>query len=146
MAYFVYGRLPTGGVGTGRAGHALARALAARLSTAVALPSRRVVRRDDPRYYDPLGRPLCRPRFRRRLIRAPLLRPERHRRASRVPSLSVYACCTPYAAETARPYIPRLGGARHGLRRDMSGSALGLYLCRGCRLHVMLRPAYWLPP
>ena len=82
MAHFVDGRVPTGGVGTGPAGHALARALATRLTTAGALPSRRVVRRDDPRYYDPLGRPLRMPRFRHRLIRAHLLRPERRRRAS----------------------------------------------------------------
>src|SRR4029079_669132 len=27
----------------------------------------------------------------------------------------------------------------------MSGSALGLFLCRGCRLHLMLRPAFLLP-
>ena len=86
VAYFVEGGAPTGGVGTGPAGHALARALAARLTTAGALPSRRVVRRDDPRYYDPLGRPLRTPRFHRRLIRARLLRPEPRRRASRVPS------------------------------------------------------------
>src|SRR4029077_20829369 len=33
----------------------------------------------------------------------------------------------------------------HGLHRDMSGSAPGLFICRGCRLHVMLRPACWLP-
>src|SRR5207247_2277640 len=31
------------------------------------------------------------------------------------------------------------------LRRDMSGSAPGLFLCRGCRLHFMLRPTYLLP-
>ncbi len=34
---------------------------------------------------------------------------------------------------------------RRCLRRDMSGSAPGLFLCRGCRLHFMLRPACLLP-
>ncbi len=53
VAYFVDGWMPTGGIGTGPAGHALARALATRLTTAGALPSRRVVRRDDPRYLRP---------------------------------------------------------------------------------------------
>jgi hypothetical protein len=32
-----------------------------------------------------------------------------------------------------------------GLRRDMSGSAPGLFVCRGCRLHVKLRPVDLLP-
>ena len=59
-------------IGTGHAGHALARACALDLTTAGALPSRRVIRRDDPRYYDPLGRPLRRARLRRWLIRVEL--------------------------------------------------------------------------
>ena len=56
----------------------------------------------DPRYYDPLGLPLRRARFRRRLIRAALPRPGLRRRASRVPFVSVHACCAPYPAETRR--------------------------------------------
>jgi hypothetical protein len=126
VAYFVDGPRPTGGVGTGPAGHALARALATRLTTAGALPSRRVVRRNDPRYYDPLGRPLRRPRFRPRLIRAPLLRLERRRRASRVPSVSLHACSAPYPADPVCVCTPGPGHRRRGLRREMSGSAVGL--------------------
>jgi hypothetical protein len=112
-------------IGTGPAGHALARACALDLTTAGALPSRRVIRRDDPRYYDPLGHPLRRARFRRWLIRDALPRLGLRRRASRVPYASMHACCAPYPAEThcARPGIRR---SRHGLRRDMIGSALGL--------------------
>ena len=72
LAHFVGGRVPPGVIGAGLAGHALARPCAVDRTTAGALPSRRVVRRDDPRYYDPLGRPLRRARFRRRLIRVAL--------------------------------------------------------------------------
>ena len=113
------------GSGSGRAGHALARPCALDVPTAGALPSRRVIRRDDPRYYDPLGRPLPRARFRHRLIRTALSRLGLDRRASRVPFVSVHACCAPYPAETryARSGLVR---SRHGLRRDMIGSALGL--------------------
>jgi hypothetical protein len=145
LAHVVDGRGPTGGVGSGPAGHALARPCVPDLTTAGALPSRRVVRRDDSRYYDPLGRPLCRARFRRWLIRVALPRPGLRRRASRVPSVSVHACCAPYPAET-HCACPGMVRSRHGLHRDMIGSALGLYLCRGCRLHVRLRPACLLPP
>ena len=112
-------------IGTGHAGHARARACALDLTTAGALPSRRGVRRDDPRYYDPLGRPLRRACFRRRLIRVALPRPGLRRRTARVPFVSVHACCAPYPAEIRRVISGlRLGG--HGLRRDMIGSALGL--------------------
>ena len=64
------------------------------------------------------------------------------------------SCSALLRARVLRP-LPRrdlrhvTSGLRHrrrGLRRDMSGSALGLYICRGCRLHFMLRPACWLPP
>ena len=41
---------------------------------------------------------------------------------------------------------PGTGPAGRGLRRDMSGSAPSLFLCRGCRIRVMLRPARLLPP
>ena len=95
------------------------------------------------RYYDPLGLPLDSARFRLRLIRATLPRPGPSRRVSRVPLVSLHTCCAPYPA-----------GARCALwiqctpcclRRDMSGSASELFLCRGCRLHFMLRPACLLP-
>jgi hypothetical protein len=72
VAYFVGRRWPTGGVGTGPAGHALARSCFVDVTTAGVLPSCRVIRRDDPRYYDPLGHPLHTPRFHHRLIRARL--------------------------------------------------------------------------
>jgi hypothetical protein len=125
LAHFVGGRVPTGVSGTGPAGHALARPRAFDVPTAGALPSRRVVRRDDSRYYDPLGRPLRTTRFHPRLIRVALPRRRRHRRASRVPFLSLYACCAPYPAETCR-MISGLRHGRRGLRRDVTGSALGL--------------------
>ena len=48
------------------------------------------------------------------------------RRASRVPLPSVHACCAPYPAETCSAYTSGQGRHRHGLRRDMTGSALGL--------------------
>ena len=126
LLHFVDGPVPTGGIRTGLAGHALARTCADDVTTPGVLPSRRVVRRDDPRYYDPLGRPLRTTRFRRRLIRAALPRLGPRRRASRVPFVSLHTCCAPYPAETCRVCIsgPRRG--RRGLRRGVIGSALGL--------------------
>ena len=76
-------------------------------------------------HYGPFGLPLCRARFRRWLIRAALPRPGPHRRASRVPFHSLSACCAPYPAETCG-VISGLRPRRRGLRRGMSGSALGL--------------------
>ena len=69
LAHVVDHPVVVGVIGTGRAGHALARPCALDVPTAGALPSRRVIRRDDRRYYDPLGRPLRTTRFRHRLIR-----------------------------------------------------------------------------
>jgi len=75
LAHFDGGVASTGVVGTGAAGHALARPCVLDVTTAGALPSRRVLRRDDCRYYDPLGRPLRTSRFRHRLIRGAVPRP-----------------------------------------------------------------------
>jgi hypothetical protein len=110
-----------------------------------ALPSCRVVLPGDLWYYGPLGLPLPSARFRHRLIRAVFARRRRGRRASPVPNRTVSTCRSPYPGETWRGWS---GGpsARRGLCRDMSGSALPLFLCRGCRIHVMLRPALLLPP
>jgi len=108
--------------------------------------SARVIRRGPPHYFGPLGFPLRRARFRRGLIR---VAPPRHglrRRASRVPFDSVHTCCALYPAETDGVFTSGLEHHRCGLRREVTGSALGLWICRGCRLHLMLRPACWLPP
>jgi hypothetical protein len=126
LAHFVDGRASTGVVGTGPAGHALARACSSDVAPAGTLRSPRVVRRAAPHYYGPLGRPLRHARFRRWLIRVVLPRRRQRRRASRVPFLSVHACCAPYPAETYRARCSGSERGRHGLRRDMSGSALGL--------------------
>src|SRR6185369_8133821 len=128
-----------GGFGTGLAGHALALTCFDDAITAGILPSRCVVRRSDRRYYDPLGLPLCSARFRLRLIRAALPRRRRQRRASRVPRFSLHTCCALYPAETRRAF--RIVRSERGLRREMLDSALGLSICRGGRLHFMLRPA-----
>src|SRR5580693_3154747 len=144
LSHFVDRPRPTGVVGTGLAGHALALTSAYDVTTAGTLPSRRVVRRGDRRYYDPLGLPLRSARFHLRLIRATSPRRRRRRRASRVPPRSLVACCAPYPAGT--PHALRLQRAGRRLRRDVSGSAPGLFLCRGCRLHLTLRPATLLPP
>jgi hypothetical protein len=55
----------------------------------------------------------------------------------------LHTCCAQYPAEIVRAF--RYERARCRLRRDMNGSALGLFLCRGCRLHFMLRPVCSLP-
>ncbi len=121
------------------------------MTTVGTLPSRRVILHDvrrrgrnlPVRYYDPLGFPLSSARFRLRLIRATLPRRRQLRRASRVPHISLHTCCAPYPAGTS-PSL-RFWRGRCRLRRDMSGSAPRLFLCRGCRLHFMLRPACLLP-
>ena len=103
LAHFVDGLTSTGVVGTGRAGHALARASRCRRCPRRDPSLHRALFVARPRhYYGPLGLPLRRARFRRWLIRAALPRPGLRRRASRVPFLSVHACCAPYPAETCR--------------------------------------------
>ena len=42
--------------------------------------------------------------------------------------------------------VPGRVRRRPGLHRDVRGSALPLFLCRGGRVHLMLRPACLLPP
>jgi hypothetical protein len=95
-------------------------------------------------YYDPLGLPPNSARLHHRLIRSASPRRRPLRRASRVQCPSLNACCAPYPGETRRAIRYQPDG--HGLRRDMSGSALPLFMFRGCRLHFMLRPAFLLPP
>ena len=124
VAHFLARPTAAGVVRSGRAGHSLARACSSHTTTPGTLPSRGVVRRRDPWYYDPLGLPLRTTRFRLRLIRVRLPRQRPRRRASRVPSLSLSTCCAPYPAGT--PDRLRSSSRGHGLRRDMSGSAPGL--------------------
>ncbi len=126
LAHFVEELASLGVVGTGPAGHALARPRSADIAPAGTLCSARVMRRGPRRYYGPLGFPLRRARFRHRLMRAALPRLGPRRRASRVPFDSVSACCAPYPAETCGTCTSGPGHRRRGLRRDMTGSALGL--------------------
>src|SRR4029079_12776852 len=143
FSHFV-ARLAAAGVfRSGLAGHSLALTCSVNLTTAGTLPSDRVLLRNHRRYYDPLGLPLHSARLRLCLIRATLPRPGPCRRVSRVPHSSLYACCSPYPAGTRCAFRYWRDGCC--LRRDMSGSAPGLFICRGCRLHFMLRPTYWLP-
>ena len=126
LAHVVGGRMSAGGVGTGPAGHALARACSTNVTTAGTLRSARVMRHGPPHYDGPLGLPLRTTRFRHRLIRAALPRLGPRRRVSRVPFVSLHACCALYPAETGDTCSSGLRHRRHGLRRDMTGSALGL--------------------
>jgi hypothetical protein len=126
LAHFVRELAFPGVVGSGLAGHALARACSSDIAPAGTLRSTRVIRRGPPYYYGPLGFPLHRARFRRWLIRVALPRRRPRRRASRVSCFSVSACCAPYPAETCDACASGLRHRRHGLRRDMTGSALGL--------------------
>ena len=111
LAHVVDGRAPTGVIGTGPAGHALARACSVNVTTAGTLPSPRVVRREARHYYGPLGRPLRRARFRRRLIRAALPRPGPRRRASRVPFVSLSRVLRPIPRRDL-PHVHLRTGAR----------------------------------
>jgi hypothetical protein len=126
LAHFVEGLASPGVVGTGPAGHALARPCSSDLAPAGTLRSARVVRHGPRHYYGPLGRPLRRTRFRHRLIRVTLPRLGPRRRASRVPFVSLSACCAPYPAELPRADVSGLERAGCCLRREMSGSTLGL--------------------
>jgi hypothetical protein len=123
LAHFVDHRV-TGVIGP--SGHALARPSAADLITAGALPSRDVVRRRDRQYYDPLRLPL-RPRA---------ISPSAYTHdVAPTPgcadgSLVFRSPPCPRAAPLTPPrsLAPVSGRRRegHGLRRDTTGSALGL--------------------
>jgi hypothetical protein len=132
-----YARLP-------RCNHALVFAASVVMTTPGTLPSDGVLRRRPRRYYDPLGLPLHRARSGTRPLRVASPRRGLCRRISRVPCLSLDACCAPYPAG---PSGDHFGSSRHRccLRRGMSGSASRLWMFRGCKLHFMLRPAS-LPP
>ena len=135
---------PPGWLGPRLGGHSLALTCFDDMTTAGTLPSSRVLRRDHRRYYDPLGLPLRSGRLRLRLIRARLAADVGCADGPlvfRTPPLTRAAPPTPPGPPT------RFRCKRQGccLRRDMSGSAPGLFLCRGCRLHFMLRPASLLP-
>jgi len=125
-------------------GHALALTSAADTTTAGTLPSSGVLLHRPQRYYDPLGLPLRSGRLRTRLIRRTWSRQGLRRRVSPVPWRTFHTCHRPYPGETRRTL--RNGSVEHGLRRDMTGSALPLWICRGCSVHFSLRPAWWLPP
>ncbi len=146
FSHLVTRHVARGGVGTGLAGHALTLTFSTDATTPGVLPSDRVVRRDHRRYYDPLGLPLRSARLHRRLIRVALPRRRQRRRVSRVPHLSLNACCSPYPGRTRCACCSGLVRFGRGLRREMIGSAPPLFLCRGCRFHFMLRPAFLLPP
>jgi hypothetical protein len=141
---FLVLRTQPGVVRSARGGHSLARSRSLSPIEAGALRSHGVVRRRDRHYYGPLGLPLRSGRLRHRLIRRALPRRRQRRRVSRVPRFSLNACCSPYpaGADCAR-WCSR---DRCCLRRDVIGSASRLFLCRGCRTHFMLRPAFGLPP
>ena len=103
--------------------------LLGRVTTAGALHSPRVIRREARHYYGPLGRPRCRARPRRWLIRAALPRPDGTDGplcAARLP----VTCCAGSPTETIHASPPDQDADQHGLPREMSGSALTLQLCR----------------
>ncbi len=129
LSHFVARPTAAGVVRSGPAGHSLALTCSVSVTTAGTLPSRRVMLRGvrfrrmlrDLQYYDPLGLPLHRRRFRLCLIRTPLPRRRLYRRVSRVPRSSLHTCCTPYPVGVDRGL--RYSHFRCCLHRDMSGSA-----------------------
>ena len=126
LAHFVHRQGPMRGSGSGRAGQALARPCALDVPTAGALPSRRVIRRDDPRYTTPSD------------ARCPALVFAIGLYEPRCPdsdwtdgplvfrSSPCTRAAPSYPAETDDACASGLRHRRHGLRRDMTGSALGL--------------------
>ena len=109
------------------------------------LPSCYVLPHSYRQYYEPLGLPLHTVRFRLRLIRLALPRHGPCRRVSPVPYSPLQACCSPYPGNALRMYRSELDCGGFRLHRDMSGSAIPLFFCRGCKIHLMLRPACLLP-
>ena len=95
LAHFVHRAGADRVIGTGPAGHALARPCAPNVTTAGTLRSGRVVRRDGSSRLRSPRTPAAHERFRHQLIRTRLPRPGRRRRASRVPILSVRARAPP---------------------------------------------------
>src|SRR6266536_538640 len=123
LLHFVRRLRPTGGFGTGLAGHALALTPSADMTTPGTLPSGGVIRRHHRQYYGPLGLPLHSTRFHLRLIRATLPRPRPRRRVSPLPPRSLLACCSPYPGGTRRAFFSGPLRSGRGLRGDMSRSA-----------------------
>jgi hypothetical protein len=121
-----FARPEAGGVvRSARGGHSLALTCSGDIIAAGALRSARVVLRGHRHDCGPLGLSLRDARFRLRLIRNASPRLGLRRRASRVPHLSLHACCAPYPAGA----IDALRCSRRWccLRRDMiSPSARGL--------------------
>lgn len=100
-----------------------------------------------PRYFAPLGLPPDAAPFRTRLIDAALLQREPPGKASPVPHRAVGH--VPLPVPRRSPALLRWLHAVCCLRRGMPGSASSafrLIVCRGGRIHVMLRPAPSLPP
>ena len=137
-SHLVHGRTPVGVSGPGGPGHALTRTSAPGVTKVGALPGR-------ARYYDPAGLPLRSGRLHHRLIR-PVFADEA--------AQTGLSCSGPDLRTRAAPHTPEGPGrssrtrpAGRGLRRDMSGSAPSLSLCRGCRTRdCSLRPVFLLPP
>ena len=142
----VVGQLAAGVVGPGGLGHALTPSTARSTTRAGALPSGCVVLHSHRQYCDPLGLPLRSVRPRLRLVRTALPRRRLRRRASPVPRRAVSTCRSLYPEETPCAGCPGTARKGRGLRRDLLGSALPWFLCRGGRIHLMLRPALLLPP
>jgi hypothetical protein len=152
LSHFIARPTAAGVVRSGHAGHSLTLTRSDYVTTAGTYPSRRVVlhgirsesSRLRLRYCDPLALPLCGASILPTAYTQHLAMTGLHRRAFRVPHSSLHACCSPYPAGTQRTI--RFQCAECRLRRDMSGSAPGLFIYRGCKLHFMLRPACLLPP
>jgi hypothetical protein len=140
----IAGTDPSGVVRSGGPEQSRARTWCARLTTAGARPSGRMLVQADHRYDDPRGLPLRDARFRHRRRRATVPRPGLRRRVSPVPHRAVRACRPPDPGELRCPSGD--AGSGRGLHRDARASALPLFLCRGGRVHVMVRPARVLPP
>jgi hypothetical protein len=137
------GRMAAGGVGPGGPGHALARTSNLSVTEVRALPRTRAASRAG--YYRPVGLPLPSARLHHRLIRAVFARPGRADGSLHFRTRP----CARAAPPTPEGPHTRFGtkGVGPGLRREMSGSAPSLCLCRGCRTRpVDLRPASLLPP
>ena len=127
LAHVVGGQAPTGGVGSGLAGHALARPCVSDVITAGALPSCGVIRRGDRTVRRPPLTPAAPPRDFAIGLYAP-----RCPDLGRADGSLVFrpAPCTRAAPPTPpRSRCVYVSGRRHGrccLHRDDTGSALGL--------------------
>ena len=130
--------MPAGVFGPGGPGHALALTSAAGVTKVGALPPDGALPRRLG-YYHPAGLPLRSVRLRHRLIRA-VFADEAAQTGLSCSRPDLEHVPIPIPRRDPADRYSRSGPAERGLRREMSGSAPSLSICRGCRTRFRYGP------